>query len=67
MAKIAVPRQIAMYICRVKLEETLPKIGIAFGGKDHTTVMHSVDKIKREIAKDKNLEIQIEKIIEQIK
>ncbi len=67
VAKIAVPRQIAMYICRVKLEETLPKIGIAFGGKDHTTVMHSVDKIKKEIEKDKNLEIQIEKIIEQIK
>lgn len=67
IAKIAVPRQIAMYIARVKLEETLPKIGLAFGGKDHTTVMHSVDKIKREIAKDKNLEIQIEKIVEQIK
>lgn len=67
VAKIAVPRQIAMYICRVKLEETLPKIGIAFGGKDHTTVMHSVDKIKKEIEKDKNLEIQIEKIVEQIK
>lgn len=67
VAKIAVPRQIAMYIARVKLEETLPKIGLAFGGKDHTTVMHSVDKIKREIAKDKNLEIQIEKIVEQIK
>jgi chromosomal replication initiator protein DnaA len=67
VATISVPRQIAMYICRVKLEETLPKIGIAFGGKDHTTVMHSVDKIKREIIKDKNLEIQIEKITEQIK
>ena len=67
VAKIAVPRQIAMYIARVKLEETLPKIGLAFGGKDHTTVMHSVDKIKREIAKDKNLEIQIEKIVEQIR
>lgn len=67
VSKIAVPRQIAMYICRVKLEETLPKIGIAFGGKDHTTVMHSVDKIKKEIEKDKNLEIQIEKIVEQIK
>lgn len=66
ISKIAVPRQIAMYICRVKLEETLPKIGLAFGGKDHTTVMHSVDKIKKEIAKDKNLEIQIEKIVEQI-
>lgn len=67
ISKIAVPRQIAMYICRVKLDETLPKIGMAFGGKDHTTVMHSVDKIKKEISKDQNLEIQIEKIVEQIK
>jgi len=67
IAKISVPRQIAMYICRIHLEETLPKIGIAFGGKDHTTVMHSVDKIKKEIIKDKHLEIQIEKIVEQIK
>lgn len=67
ISKIAVPRQIAMYICRIKLDETLPKIGMAFGGKDHTTVMHSVDKIKKEILKDQNLEIQIEKIMEQIK
>ena len=48
---IAIPRQIAMYICRVYIEETLPKIGNAFGGKDHTTVMHSVDKIKKEVLK----------------
>ena len=48
IAAIAVPRQIAMYICRTVLEESLPKIGIEFGGKDHTTVMHSVEKIKNE-------------------
>ena len=40
-----------MYICRTVLEESLPKIGMEFGGKDHTTVMHSVDKIKKEITK----------------
>lgn len=67
MAKIAVPRQIAMYICRTVLEESLPKIGIEFGGKDHTTVMHSVDKIKKEIKNDVNLEKEINKIIHQIK
>ena len=67
MAKISVPRQVAMYICRTHLNETLPKIGIEFGGKDHSTVMHSVDKIASEIKKDKNLEIQIQKIIDQIK
>ena len=46
---IAIPRMIAMYICRVYLDENLTKIGIQFGGKNHTTVMHAVDKIKKEI------------------
>ena len=67
VAKIAVPRQIAMYICRTVLEESLPKIGIEFGGKDHTTVMHSVDKINKEIKNDVNLEKEINKIINQIR
>lgn len=67
VAKIAVPRQIAMYICRIYLEESLPKIGIEFGGKDHTTVMHSVDKIKKQLKTNKDLEIEINKIVNQIK
>ncbi len=67
MAKISVPRQIAMYICRTVLEESLPKIGIEFGGKDHTTVMHSVDKIKRELKENQILEMEIQKIVNQIK
>lgn len=64
---IAFPRQVAMYICRVILEEPLNKIGIEFGGKDHTTVMHSVDKISKQIKKDSNFEIEINKIINSIK
>ena len=66
-AMIALPRQIAMYICRCHLEESLPKIGIEFGGKDHTTVMHSVDKIKNEIKNNAQLESEIKKLIDQIK
>ena len=66
-ANIAVPRQIAMYICRVILEEPLTKIGIEFGGKDHTTVMHSVDKIKKQIKNDKTFELEINKLINEIK
>ena len=65
--EIAFPRQIAMYICRVHLEESLPKIGIEFGGKDHTTVMHSVDKIKKQLKTDNSLQVEINKIIAQIK
>jgi len=67
MMSISVPRQIGMYICRTFLKESLPKIGLEFGGKDHTTVMHSVDKIKKAITKDSNLEQEINKIVEQIK
>ena len=67
MASISVPRQIGMYICRVYLEESLPKIGLEFGGKDHTTVMHSVDKIKKEVKNNSDLEQQINKIVSQIK
>lgn len=66
LKKISVPRQIAMYICRIHLKESLPKIGSAFGGKDHTTVMHSVNRIKDELKKDKNLEIEISKIINKL-
>ena len=64
---IAIPRQIAMYICRVYLEENLTKIGIEFGGKNHTTVMHAVDKIKNEILKDEALNNEIQKLINKIK
>ena len=65
-ASIAIPRQIAMYICRIIIGETLPKIGLAFGGKDHTTVMHSVDKIKKEITVNSQLESEINKLVSKL-
>ena len=64
---IAIPRMVAMYICRVYLDENLTKIGIEFGGKNHTTVMHAVDKIKNEILKNDNLNTEIQKMINQIR
>ena len=67
IANIALARQVAMYICRVVLEESLPKIGVEFGGKNHTTVMHSVEKIKREMMNKKEFEQEVKKIINQIK
>ena len=66
-ATIAFPRQVAMYICRTVLGESFPKIGIEFGGKDHTTVMHSVDKIKKELKTNEILEMEINKIVNEIK
>ncbi len=64
---IAIPRMVAMYICRIYLDENLTKIGIQFGGKNHTTVMHAVEKIKKEILKDDNLNNEIQKMINEIR
>ncbi|MDO4552651.1 MAG: chromosomal replication initiator protein DnaA [Bacillota bacterium] len=47
--ELAYPRQIAMYLCRNLTDLSLPKIGEAFGGRDHTTVLHACDKIAGEL------------------
>jgi len=44
---LAVPRQVAMYLCKTHLAASFPEIGHKFGGKDHTTVMHAVQKIRK--------------------
>ncbi len=49
---ILYPRQVAMFLCRRLTEASLPEIGRAFGGRDHTTVMHAVEKIARESTQD---------------
>ena len=46
-AKIAYPRQIAMYLAKELTNASLPEIGRAFGGKHHTTVLHSINKIEQ--------------------
>lgn len=61
-SNISFPRQIAMYLCRTMTSESFPKIGTEFGGKDHTTVMHSVEKIEKEIRVNKDLANIIEKL-----
>ena len=43
-ASIAIPRQIAMYLSKELTQKSLPEIGYAFGGRDHTTVLHAVKK-----------------------
>jgi len=66
-SNISFPRQIAMYLCRKLTDESFPKIGIDFGGKDHSTVMHSCEKIEREISTNKDLRETIEKLEKEIK
>ena len=51
---IAVPRQVAMYLCKRLTKHSFPEIGREFGGKHHTTVIHSVDKIEALVSKDQN-------------
>ena len=64
---IAFPRQIAMYLSRILTDESLTRIGLEFGGKDHTTIIHAFDKIDKEIKNDSNLEQVINNIKNKLK
>jgi len=65
--EIVKPRQVAMYFLREELKSSFPFIGRKFGGKDHTTAIHSYNKIAREIKTNENLAEEINLIKEQIK
>jgi len=60
---IVLPRQVAMYLSRELTELSLPEIGSCFGGKDHTTVLHSYNKIKEGINIQEPLKQKVERII----
>ncbi|SRR6266498_481311 len=62
----SLPRQVAMYICKQLTKHSYPEIGRAFGGKHHTTVMHSVDKIQTLISTDGNLRKRVREITETV-
>jgi chromosomal replication initiator protein len=61
---VVVPRQIAMYLAKQLTEASLPEIGRQFGGKHHTTVMHSIGKIDEQRRNDKNLNSTLNKLQE---
>src|SRR3990172_8910821 len=63
---VVLPRQVAMYLSRTMTASSLPAIGEAFGGKDHTTVIHSCEKIKRRLAGDDGFRRQIESLTQAI-
>jgi chromosomal replication initiator protein len=62
--EIVVPRQVAMFITKELTQASLPEIGRAFGGKHHTTVIHSVDKIAKERQQNPDLNKLIHSIID---
>ena len=64
--KIAYPRQIAMFLAKELTQASLPEIGRAFGGKHHTTVLHSIQKIDGLRQKDQDLNSLIHKLIDSI-
>jgi chromosomal replication initiator protein len=57
---LVIPRQIAMYLARDLLQMQLMEIGHAFGGRDHSTVIHSVDKVQRQMSRDRGFRDRIE-------
>jgi len=64
---IVLPRQIAMYIAREITEYSTTELGLEFGGRDHTTVMHACQKIEDRIRSDPTLEPMIQNLIRLIK
>ena len=65
--EIVQPRQVAMYLSRQLTDKSLPKIGKAFGNRDHTTVMYATDKISESIDSDLNVRETIDVLIDKIK
>jgi chromosomal replication initiator protein len=64
--QIAVPRQVAMYLCKRLTKHSFPEIGREFGGKHHTTVMHSVEKIDALIKEDRNFHRVVSDLIDNL-
>jgi len=63
---VAVPRQVAMYLCKRLTRHSFPEIGREFGGKHHTTVMHSVDKIETLCKTDRNFHREVKELIDNL-
>jgi chromosomal replication initiator protein len=63
---VALPRQVAMYLLREEANVSLPQIGEALGGRDHTTVMYACDKVSDLIERDDHLRRQIIQIRERL-
>ncbi len=61
-ANINNARQIAIYLCRVITEETTTRIGLEFGNRDHSTVLHAIDKVSRDVKNNEDLKSQLNEI-----
>ena len=64
---VAMPRQIAMYLCKALTHASLPEIGRSFGGKHHSTVIHSIKKVDLMRGKSAEFDKQVANLLESIK
>jgi len=64
---VAMPRQIAMYLCKALTHASLPEIGRSFGGKHHSTVIHSIKKVEEMRKKSTEFDHQVKNLLDQFK
>ena len=65
-ANLAFPRQVAMYLAKTLTLRSLPEIGRRFGDRDHTTVLHAIRKIDKEVGENPRLKDEIEELKRQL-
>ena len=63
---IVFPRQVAMFLIREETESSLPVVGDAFGGRDHTTALHAIEKITELLREDTRLQSDIRQLRERL-
>ncbi len=64
--RLVVPRQVGMYLARKVLEMQLVEIGQAFGGRDHSTVIHSLEKVDRQMSRDLSFRERVQQALSEL-
>jgi chromosomal replication initiation ATPase DnaA len=59
---IVVPRQVAMFLARALTDASLPALGLAFGGRDHTTVLHACARVRARLRDDTRLQADVQQL-----
>lgn len=67
LKNIVLPRQISMYICRKMTDLSYPEIGVKFGGKDHSTIIHAIKKIEKKMEEDMYTKSLVEKLMDKVR
>jgi len=64
--QVVFPRQVAMFLCRKITDASFPQIGDQFGGRDHTTVIHAVEKIEKEVNDNSELAATLDELSQRL-